>query len=96
VALGRAAQRDARAAQMIEALLPAGVVAVEALSPDPQAVLYPEEQAAIAGVDPRRRAKCATARRCARTAMRALGMSQAAILPGYLGAPIWPPALVEA
>jgi 4'-phosphopantetheinyl transferase EntD len=79
---------------VIQAILPASVAAAQAFSLEPWAELFPQEEAVISGAVAKRRTEFATVRRCARTAMRRLGLTPAAILPGPLGAPVWPPAVV--
>ncbi|HEY8978192.1 MAG TPA: 4'-phosphopantetheinyl transferase superfamily protein [Streptomyces sp.] len=83
---------------MIERLLPASVVAVEAIGPaaaDPgaEAGLFPEELAVIARAVDKRRREFATVRACARQAMEKLGVAPRPILPGERGAPGWPEGL---
>ncbi|KND24642.1 4'-phosphopantetheinyl transferase family protein [Streptomyces acidiscabies] len=80
---------------MIERLLPASVVTVEAIGPaaaDPgaEAGLYPEERAVITKAVDKRRREFATVRACARQAMEKLGVPPRPILPGERGAPGWP------
>jgi enterobactin synthetase component D / holo-[acyl-carrier protein] synthase len=75
---------------MIEQILPSQVAAVESFGDDPNAVLFPQERAAVARATESRRREFATARTCARRAMSRLGLSQAAVLPGPRGAPQWP------
>ncbi|GDY78421.1 hypothetical protein SAV31267_079060 [Streptomyces avermitilis] len=69
---------------MIEELLPAAVVAVEAHG-DEAAVdgaLYPEEQAVIARAVEKRRREFTAVRVCARRAMEKLGVPPQPVLPG--------------
>lgn len=79
---------------MIEELLPPGVVAVEARSDPPDAVLFPEEEAELAQAVEKRRLEFTTVRHCARTALARLGIAPVAILPGDRGAPRWPAGIV--
>ncbi|MHB1597205.1 MAG: 4'-phosphopantetheinyl transferase, partial [Streptosporangiaceae bacterium] len=66
---------------MLEELLPAAVAVAEAFGDVPDA-LFPEEAAAIAGASDRRRREFASARSCAHTALRRLGLPAAPIVPG--------------
>jgi 4'-phosphopantetheinyl transferase EntD len=75
---------------MIERILPARVVAAESFGDDPAAVLFPQERAAIARATESRQREFATARACARTAIKRLGLPEAAVLTGPRGAPLWP------
>ncbi|MFC5835912.1 4'-phosphopantetheinyl transferase family protein [Nonomuraea insulae] len=79
---------------MIERILPGSVVAVEAFDDDPDAMLFPEEEAVVAQAVAKRRKEFATVRGCARTALAELGFAAVPILPGERGAPIWPPGVV--
>ena len=79
---------------MIEAILPAGTVAVDTFTDPPGAVLLPEEAPYVERAVEKRRQEFATARWCARRAMKALGRPPAAILPGARGEPRWPVGLV--
>jgi 4'-phosphopantetheinyl transferase EntD len=79
---------------MIELILPPGVVAVEAFEDQPDAVLFPEEEAVISRAVAKRRREFATVRACARAALAQLGRPPAPILPGPRGAPGWPPGVV--
>lgn len=79
---------------MIERILPAAVVAVEAYDDPPDAVLFPEEEQVIAKSVEKRRREFTTARHCARQALAKLGLPPAPILPGERGAPGWPDGVV--
>jgi 4'-phosphopantetheinyl transferase EntD len=79
---------------VIEEIVPSTVAAVEAFDDPPQATLYPEEEAVIARALDKRRREFTTARYCARTALGALGVPPAPILPGPHGAPGWPEGVV--
>ncbi|MDH6626301.1 4'-phosphopantetheinyl transferase EntD [Streptomyces sp. LBL] len=80
---------------MIEELLPASVVTVEAYGHEEPAntVLYPEEEAVVARAVHKRRREFAVVRSCARRAMEKLGVSPQPVLPGERGAPQWPAGL---
>jgi 4'-phosphopantetheinyl transferase EntD len=75
---------------MIEEILPRCVAAAEAMNDPPGVVLFPEEAAVLAGAADERRREYATARACARAALRKLGLPPVPILPGPTGAPQWP------
>lgn len=79
---------------MIERVLPPQVAAVESFGDIPDAVIFPEERAAIARAADSRRREFATARACARIALTRLGRPTAAVLPGPRGAPQWPEGVV--
>jgi 4'-phosphopantetheinyl transferase EntD len=79
---------------MIEAILPADVACADTFGDPPGAVLFPEEEALLAKAVDKRRREFTTARSCARTALAALGVGPAPILPGERGAPQWPPGIV--
>ena len=79
---------------MIEKILPAGVVCVEAFGDREDAVLFPEEEALLVRAVEKRRREFTTARDCARRALATLGVPPAPILPGERGAPQWPPGIV--
>ena len=80
---------------MIEELLPASVVTVEAYGDEEPAntALYPEEEAVVARAVGKRRREFAVVRSCARRAMDKLGVPPQPILPGERGAPAWPAGL---
>ncbi|GHA32824.1 4'-phosphopantetheinyl transferase family protein [Streptomyces purpurascens] len=79
---------------MIEELLPASVVTVEAYGRDgADTPLYPEEAALVARAVAKRRREFAVVRSCARRAMEKLGVPPQPILPGERGAPGWPAGL---
>ncbi len=75
---------------MLEELLPAAVAVAEAFGDVPEAALFPAEAAAIAGASDRRRREFASARSCAHTALRRLGLPAAPIVPGPRREPLWP------
>jgi 4'-phosphopantetheinyl transferase EntD len=79
---------------VIERVLPPQVAAVESFGDISDAVLFPEERAAIARAVESRRREFATARACARTALARLGQPAVAVLPGPRGAPQWPEGMV--
>jgi 4'-phosphopantetheinyl transferase EntD len=79
---------------VIGQILPAGVACAEAFADPPGVALFPEEEALIAKAVDKRRREFATARGCARSALAALGVAPAPILPGERGAPQWPAGIV--
>jgi 4'-phosphopantetheinyl transferase EntD len=79
---------------MIGGILPQWVAWAEAFDDPPDATLFPEEEALLARAVDRRRHEFTTARHCARKALALLGVAPAPILPGWRGAPQWPPAIV--
>ncbi|MDQ2810864.1 MAG: 4'-phosphopantetheinyl transferase superfamily protein [Actinomycetota bacterium] len=79
---------------MLEQILPAAVVVVERFGDDPGAVLFPEEEAAIARAVRRRQREFATVRACAHAALARLGEPPVPIIPDARGAPQWPAGVV--
>jgi 4'-phosphopantetheinyl transferase EntD len=79
---------------MIDRLLPAGVSAVAVRGDDPDAVLFPEESALLERTAPARRAEFATARHCARQALRRIGIPDGPIPRGDKREPLWPVGIV--
>lgn len=78
---------------MIEPLLPADVIAVEAFADIDGEPVYPGEERIVAQAVDRRR-EFVTARRCAREALAKLGCPPTPILSGDRGAPVWPTGIV--
>ncbi|MYX04924.1 4'-phosphopantetheinyl transferase superfamily protein [Streptomyces sp. SID8378] len=79
---------------MMSRLLPSAVVAAEAFEDAPDTLLFPEEEAAVAGVGDGRRREFTTVRHCARRALRGLGLQPVPLVPGRWGAPGWPDGVV--
>lgn len=79
---------------MIEQLLPAGVVAVEAFADVPDEAVFPGEEDFVANAVESRRREFVTARRCARDALAKLGYAPVPIGMGPQREPKWPPGLV--
>jgi 4'-phosphopantetheinyl transferase EntD len=87
--------------ELLAGLLPAGVAVAESFGDEPEADLYPEEAAAVAGAVERRRREFAAVRACARTALAALGGPPVAV-PADVGAaqawarraPLWPDGVI--
>ena len=79
---------------MIEKVLPVDIAWAEAFGDRVDAVLFPDEAAAVARAIDRRRREFATARTLAREALAGLGVAPASVPPGQRGAPRWPPGVV--
>ena len=79
---------------MIERVLPTGVEAAEHTGPPRPAPLHPSEEPGVANAVPHRRTEYAAVRECARTALRRLGMADAAVPAGPDRAPVWPTGIV--
>jgi 4'-phosphopantetheinyl transferase EntD len=79
---------------VIEHVLPAGVAWAEEFGDRADAVLFPDEAAAVAKAIERRRREFATGRSLAREALAGLGMAPASVPPGERGAPRWPAGVV--
>ena len=70
------------------------VECAEEFGDPPEAALFPAEEALLARAVEKRRREFATGRQCARSALGALGIGPAPILPGQGGAPQWPSGIV--
>jgi len=79
---------------MIEAILPAVAVVVEARADEGERPLLDEEQAIVGRAVEKRREEFATGRACARAALERLGHEPAPILSGERGEPLWPEGVV--
>ncbi|KQR16484.1 4'-phosphopantetheinyl transferase [Cellulomonas sp. Leaf334] len=79
---------------MIERVLPVGVEAAEHAGPPLPVPLHPSEEAGVENAVPARRAEYAAVRGCARTALRRLGLADAAVPAGPDRAPVWPAGVV--
>nr|MDT0663679.1 4'-phosphopantetheinyl transferase superfamily protein [Micromonospora sp. DSM 115978] len=79
---------------MIETVLPAAVVAVEAFGDDRPGALFPAEAATLGRAVEKRRNEFTTGRLCAHQALSGLGVQPVPILPGKRRAPIWPTGVV--
>jgi 4'-phosphopantetheinyl transferase EntD len=79
---------------LLAGLLPAGVVAVDAVGDPPDGRLLPAEQPAVARAAARRVRDFAGGRHCARRAMAALGCVPGPLLAGSHGEPLWPAGVV--
>jgi 4'-phosphopantetheinyl transferase EntD len=79
---------------MIEELLPADVVAVEAFEDVPGEPVFPGEEDLVAKAVEKRVREFVTARRCAREALARLGQPPAPIRIGGMREPVWPAGFV--
>lgn len=79
---------------MIEAILPATVIAVEAREDAADIVLFAAEEIAVGQAVEKRRREFTTARACVRAALSQLGLPAAAITNGARGEPLWPTGVV--
>lgn len=81
---------------LMRAVLPdvSGLVSAELYHDPPELSPMPEEEPLIARSVAKRRNEFVTVRHCARVAMGRLGMSEAPILKGEKGDPLWPDGLV--
>jgi 4'-phosphopantetheinyl transferase EntD len=79
---------------MIEHILPARVACTVVYDDSGDAVLFPEEEQAVARVVDKRRREFTAVRSCARRALADLGLPSVPILPGEMGAPRWPDGVV--
>jgi 4'-phosphopantetheinyl transferase EntD len=79
---------------MIERLVPAYVRTAEAFTDDPGEAVFPGEEHLVERAVPGRRQEFVTARRCARTALAALGVPAGPILSGEARAPRWPAGVI--
>jgi len=80
---------------MLEAIVPPGVHVAESFGELPEdGVLFPAEQAAVAGAGRKRRGEFAAGRACARRALASAGFAPGPVPPGPSGAPVWPAGVV--
>jgi 4'-phosphopantetheinyl transferase EntD len=79
---------------VIDAILPASACCAEAFADEAAQTPFPEEMAMVANAVDKRRREFVTGRRCARDALRSLGIEPAPILAGERGMPRWPPGVV--
>jgi 4'-phosphopantetheinyl transferase EntD len=79
---------------MIERLVPAGVVAVEAFRDDPGDEVFTGEEGVVGNAVLSRRREFVTARRCAREALGSLGHPAVPIGRGPGREPLWPSGVV--
>src|SRR6202022_3165764 len=90
----KAANAQEGAPDMIEKLLPHGVVGVEAFEDVPGELSFPGEESLIVNAVEARRREFITARRCAREALAKLGYAPVPIRAGRKREPLWPAGLV--
>jgi enterobactin synthetase component D / holo-[acyl-carrier protein] synthase len=79
---------------MIEAILPAAVVAVDTREDWLDIELFAQERAALGQAVDKRRREFITARACARAALARLGLPPVPIASGERGEPCWPAGVV--
>jgi 4'-phosphopantetheinyl transferase EntD len=79
---------------VIEEILSARVVAVEARHDPTDVRLFPEEELILGEAVEKRRQEFTTGRACARAALERLGSPAVPILAGPRGEPLWPPGIV--
>ena len=79
---------------MIDRLLPPCVSAVAVRGDIPDAMLFPEELVLLERAAEARRAEFATARHCARQALRRIAVADAPIVRGPKREPMWPAGVV--
>ena len=79
---------------MIEEILPASVVAVEARHDSPGVTLFAAEEVAVQRAVEKRRREFTTGRACAHDALERLGLPPSPILSGKRGEPRWPAEVV--
>lgn len=75
---------------MIEEILPAAAVAVEAFDDSASVTLFPAEESAVGRAVDKRRREFATARGCAHRALERLGEAPGPVPSGERGEPLWP------
>ncbi|HEY3959869.1 MAG TPA: 4'-phosphopantetheinyl transferase superfamily protein [Solirubrobacteraceae bacterium] len=79
---------------MIEEILPASVIAVEARHDSPSGGLFTTEEAVVEHAVEKRRREFTTGRACAHDALEQLGLPPSPILSGERGEPRWPAEVV--
>lgn len=79
---------------MIEKLLPPAVSSAEVFDDSKDIALFPEEERALGQAVEKRRREFATARMCARRALKQLGLPPSPIVPGPNREPLWPTGTV--
>lgn len=79
---------------MIDTLFPRGVITVVADSEMSTEDLYPEEEELVRNAVAGRRREFAAGRRCARKALRILGVDPQPLLAGRYREPLWPQGVV--
>jgi len=81
---------------VIEEILPAAAVAVEAFTDAEGVVLFPEEERVVAKAVGKRRREFETGRDCAHRALAGLGLPAGPVPAGERGEPLWPAGVVGA
>ena len=79
---------------MLEYIVPVSTSVAEALADAQPFELFDAEWRAVRHCDEPRQREFATVRRCARDALKRLGVGPVPLVPGRRGEPIWPPGLV--
>jgi enterobactin synthetase component D / holo-[acyl-carrier protein] synthase len=79
---------------VIERILPAAAVAIEAGDDERGGALFPEEEALVARAVEKRRREFAGGRDCAHRALARLGAPAGPVLAGARGEPVWPAGVV--
>ncbi|MCR9256707.1 MAG: 4'-phosphopantetheinyl transferase superfamily protein [Alphaproteobacteria bacterium] len=79
---------------LFDRILPPTVACAHFIGDDPDASVFPSEEAVIAHAVESRAREFRTARACAHRAMRTLGISPAPVLSGEHGEPLWPLGIV--
>jgi 4'-phosphopantetheinyl transferase EntD len=79
---------------VIEELLPAVAIAVEARDDTGATELFPDEEAIVGRAVEKRRREFTTGRACAREALERLGLPPGPIPSGDRGEPLWPDGVV--
>ena len=79
----------------LDQMLPPGVVAFADQITDQEAAFeYPEEEEHMVNAVSKRRNEFITGRRCARKALREIGLAPCALVPGEGRAPLWPAEVI--
>lgn len=86
--------RGTRRCTLLTAILPPGVVAVDAVGDPPDGPLFPEEARVVARAVARRVREFTGARTCARSALSMMGTPVGPLPRGPGGAPVWPHGIV--
>lgn len=79
---------------MIETIVGTSVVSADTREDSIDAMLFPEEEEAVANAVPKRRNEYTTARYCAREALARLGLPPTPVVSGLRGEPRWPDGVV--
>jgi 4'-phosphopantetheinyl transferase EntD len=79
---------------LLRDVLPPGAVGTESFGDADDALLFPEEEAAVADSVSSRRREFATTRHCAHRALARLGLPPEPVLNDGLRAPVWPSGVI--